>query len=261
MLSLSLFTASKVVFAKEKPVTRLEKLLKKKSAQVSLQDGKIAAYHYYPLNEPQNLRDLYPAIKPYATGRLEVDHGHSLYYEEVGNAKGKPVVFLHGGPGGGIAPFYRQFFNPKIWRVILLDQRGAGKSTPFASLEGNDTWSLVKDLESLRTHLKIDRWAILGGSWGATLALAYAETHPERVTGMVLRGVFMGRKSELDWLYREGAESGRVMAIALHPFVSGVPYRIGAIERAFDYICKHDGVWLATGEEIIRAYIASGAKI
>lgn len=148
---------------------------------------------------------IYPEIEPYQTGRLEVSGGHSLYYEECGNPNGKPAIFIHGGPGGGCNPADRRFFNPEKYRIILLDQRGSGKSTPAASLVENTTWHLVSDLESLRKHLKINRWLVFGGSWGSTLALAYASKHPEVITELVLRGIFLLRKKEIDWFYQFGA--------------------------------------------------------
>ena len=150
-------------------------------------------------------RTFYPEIEPYRTGRLRVSEVHELYFEESGNPKGKPVVFLHGGPGGGTEPKYRRFFDPGAYRIVLFDQRGCGLSTPHASLVDNTTWHLVADIETLRTHLGIERWAVFGGSWGSTLALAYAERHPERVTGLVLRGIFLLRKQEIDWFYQRGA--------------------------------------------------------
>jgi len=136
---------------------------------------------------------------------LKVSDIHELHYEESGNPDGKPVVFLHGGPGGGLTAFYRQFFDPVAYRVVLFDQRGAGKSTPFACLEENTTWHLVEDIEKIRTHLGIDKWVVFGGSWGSTLALAYAETYPDRVKALVLRGIFTLRRKELLWFYQEGA--------------------------------------------------------
>ncbi len=148
---------------------------------------------------------LYPEIEPYHTDRLQVSPMHSLYFEECGNPKGKPVIFIHGGPGGGVGPQDRRFFNPDYYRIILIDQRGAGKSTPAASLEENTTWHLVADIEALRQHLKIERWQVFGGSWGSTLALTYAIENPSRVTELVLRGIFMIRKKEIDWYYQEGA--------------------------------------------------------
>jgi len=148
---------------------------------------------------------LYPAIEPYNTGRLAVSSVHELYYEESGNLKGKPVIFLHGGPGGGSDPKQRRFFHPQKYRIVNFDQRGCGKSTPYASLEANTTWDLVADIEKLREHLGIERWQVFGGSWGSTLALAYAERHPERCTEIVLRGIFLLRKQEIDWFYQRGA--------------------------------------------------------
>lgn len=150
-------------------------------------------------------RTLYPSIEPCRTGKLDVGDGHVLYFEESGNKQGKPVVFLHGGPGGGCTGRMRQFFNPKVYRIVLFDQRGSGKSRPHASIEANTTWDLVNDIELLRQHLEIDRWQVFGGSWGSTLALAYAETHPEHVTELVLRGIFLLRKKEGDWFYQQGA--------------------------------------------------------
>ena len=150
-------------------------------------------------------RSLYPEIEPYRTGRLRVSGIHELYFEESGNPKGKPVVFLHGGPGGGTEPKYRRFFDPDAYRIVLFDQRGCGQSTPHASLVDNTTWHLVADIEALRAHLGIERWMVFGGSWGSTLALAYAETHPEPVTELVLRGIFLLRKQEIDWFYQRGA--------------------------------------------------------
>ena len=151
------------------------------------------------------MRDLFPPIDPYEISSLQVSDIHTIYFEQSGNPNGQPVVFVHGGPGGGTNPSFRQFFDPKHYRIILFDQRGCGKSTPFASLEDNTTWHLVDDMEKLRTHLGIDKWMVFGGSWGSTLSLAYAETHPDRVTHLVLRGIFMLRKWEIDWFYQEGA--------------------------------------------------------
>ena len=147
--------------------------------------------------------DFYPAIRPFNSGMLRVSPVHEIYYEESGNPKGKPVVFLHGGPGGGTDPKMRRLFNPKRYRIVLFDQRGCGKSKPSASLEDNTTWHLVADAEALREHLKIDRWQVFGGSWGSTLALAYAQKHPDRVTELVLRGIFLLRRWELEWFYQD----------------------------------------------------------
>jgi proline iminopeptidase len=151
------------------------------------------------------MRELYPAIEPYDHGMLPVSSLHTLYYEQCGNPEGLPVVFLHGGPGGGIIPDYRRFFDPEAYRVVLFDQRGAGRSTPHAELEENTTWHLVDDIEKLREHLRVDRWLVFGGSWGSTLGLAYAETHPGRVRALVLRGIFLCRPQEIRWFYQEGA--------------------------------------------------------
>jgi len=150
-------------------------------------------------------RELYPPIEPNHSGFLKVDSGHELYYEECGNPNGKPVVFLHGGPGGGCTDGMRRFWSPDVYRIVLFDQRGSGKSTPHANLENNTTWDLVNDIEILRVALQIDRWQVFGGSWGSTLALAYCQKHPDRVTEIVLRGIFMLRKKEIDWFYQHGA--------------------------------------------------------
>ncbi len=147
---------------------------------------------------------LFPPIEPYRTGHLKVSPVHEIYFEESGNPQGKPAVFLHGGPGSGTDSKQRRFFDPAKYRIVLFDQRGCGKSTPHASLEDNDTWALVSDIEKLRGHLSIAKWQVFGGSWGSTLALAYAQTHPERVTELVLRGIFLLRKSEIDWFYQQG---------------------------------------------------------
>ena len=148
-------------------------------------------------------RTLYPPIEPYETGRLDVGDGHSLYWERCGTPGAKPVVFLHGGPGAGCSPDHRRQFDPARYDILLFDQRGCGRSTPHASLEANTTWHLVADIERLREMAGIERWMVYGGSWGSTLALAYAQTHAERVTELVLRGIFTFRQSELDWLYQE----------------------------------------------------------
>lgn len=151
------------------------------------------------------MRSLYPAIEPYKTHRLQVNEVHNLYIEEAGNPLGQPVVFLHGGPGGGVSPEHRSFFDPKHYRIVLFDQRGSGKSTPSADLRENTTWDLVRDIERIRAMLGIEKWLVFGGSWGSTLALSYAITHPDRVKGLVLRGIFLCRRSELLWFYQEGA--------------------------------------------------------
>lgn len=150
---------------------------------------------------------LYPSIKPYAEHKLKVDDKHTIFVEECGDPYGMPVVFLHGGPGVGCEPDHRRFFDPKRYRIILFDQRGCGRSTPHLCLENNTTQDLIADMEKIREHLKIERWMLFGGSWGATLALLYAQSHANRVQAMVLRGVFLGRQHELDWLFVEGGVS------------------------------------------------------
>jgi proline iminopeptidase len=151
------------------------------------------------------MRELYPAIAPFQTGTLKVSDLHTVYFEQVGNPTGKPIVFLHGGPGGGIDSIYRQYFDPEKWRVVLFDQRGCGRSLPHAELSQNTTWDLVEDIEKIRTHLGIEKWVVFGGSWGSTLALAYSQTYPEVCNGLILRGIFLLRQKELQWFYQEGA--------------------------------------------------------
>lgn len=151
-------------------------------------------------------RTLYPPVEPIETGRLKVSDLHEVYFEVSGNPKGKPVIVCHGGPGGGSTGSMRRYFDPKTYRIVLFDQRGCGRSTPHAELVENTTWDLVSDMEKLRVHLGIERWQVFGGSWGSTLSLAYAETHPDRVTELVLRGIFTIRKSEIDWFYQAGAD-------------------------------------------------------
>lgn len=167
------------------------------------------------------LRTLYPALEPFRSGSLSVSDGHTLHFEESGNPEGKPVVFLHGGPGGGSDPKHRRYFDPARYRIVVFDQRGSGKSTPHASLEHNTTWHLVADIERLREELAIDRWQVFGGSWGSTLALAYAQTHPERVTELVLRGIFLLRKQEIDWFYQRGA--GAIFPDAWEAYEGHIP--------------------------------------
>ncbi|KAJ0009886.1 hypothetical protein Pint_33560 [Pistacia integerrima] len=186
---------------------------------------------------PQVNKNLYPHIEPYSTGFLKVSDIHTIYWEQSGNPNGHPVVFLHGGPGGGTAPSNRRFFDPEFYRIVLFDQRGAGKSTPHACLVENTTWDLINDIEKLRQHLEIPEWQVFGGSWGSTLSLAYSQSHPDKVcnfswlaivifdsfcvmfkvTGMVLRGIFLLRKKEIDWFYEGGAA-------AIYP--DGTPHTI-----------------------------------
>jgi len=167
------------------------------------------------------MRTLYPSIEPYEEGMLSVSEIHTIHYEQVGNPNGKPVVFLHGGPGGGIIPDYRRYFDPMAYRIVLFDQRGSGKSTPHASLEENTTWHLVEDIEKLRNHLGIESWQVFGGSWGSTLSLAYAITHPDRVRQLVLRGIFLCRPKEIKWFYQDGASW--IFPDVWEQFVSVIP--------------------------------------
>jgi len=190
-------------------------------ASLSLSEPKGGFIEAPPSIAQSSNRVLYPPIEPYHSDFLKVSDVHNIYYEQSGNPEGKPVIFLHGGPGGGTAPFYRQYFDPKAYRIVLFDQRGSGKSTPFACLEQNTTWDLVADIEKLRELLKIDKWVVFGGSWGSTLALAYAQKHPERVKGLILRGIFLLRPSELEFFYQEGASW--IFPDAFDKFVEPIP--------------------------------------
>lgn len=165
--------------------------------------------------------DFFPEIEPYATHRLPVDKPHEIYVEECGNPRGVPILFVHGGPGAGCEPYHRRFFDPAAYRIILFDQRGAGRSTPHASLELNTTTHLVSDMERIRAHLGVDRWVLFGGSWGSTLSLVYAETYPDRVLGMILRGIFLCRQWEIAWFYQEGAN--RIFPDYWEEFVAPIP--------------------------------------
>ena len=165
--------------------------------------------------------NLYPPIEPFDQRMIEVGDGHRVYVEQCGNPQGLPVVVLHGGPGGGCSPAMRRYFDPETWRVVLFDQRGCGRSRPHASVEANTTWHLVADIERIRGTLGIDRWAVFGGSWGATLALIYAQTHPDRAAALVLRGVFLMMREELDWFYGGGA--GRFFPDLWRRFVEPIP--------------------------------------
>ncbi|MGD8860948.1 MAG: prolyl aminopeptidase [Myxococcales bacterium] len=173
------------------------------------------------MNQPQPVRSLFAATEPYDTGTLKVDAPHELHYEQFGNPGGKPAVFVHGGPGGGTNRTQSRFWDPQKYRVVLFDQRGCGKSTPHASLEANTTWDLVGDLEKLRAHLGIERWQVFGGSWGSTLSLAYAQTHPEAVTELILRGIFLLRRREIEWFYQEGAS--RIFPDAWEHYLAPIP--------------------------------------
>ncbi len=167
------------------------------------------------------MRKLFPEIQPYASHRLPVDAPHVLYVEECGNPEGLPALVVHGGPGAGCEDYHRQFLDPNAYRIVLFDQRGAGRSTPHACLESNTTQDLVADMESLRQHLRIDRWVLFGGSWGSTLSLVYAETHPHRVLGLILRGIFLCRPQEIRWFYQEGAN--RVFPDYWQEFIAPIP--------------------------------------
>lgn len=170
----------------------------------------------------QKYLSLFPHIEPYSTGFV-TEGFHEIYYEECGNPSGKPVVFLHGGPGGGGSEDVRRFFDPSLYRIIVFDQRGCGRSKPHGCLENNTTWDLVSDIEKIRSTLNIRKWMVFGGSWGSTLALAYSQTHPESVSEMILRGVFMLRQKELDWFYQEGAS--KIFPDDWDSFIAIIPHQ------------------------------------
>ena len=165
--------------------------------------------------------ELFPNIEPFNTFYLPVSDLHTIYIEESGNKNGKPVIFLHGGPGGGVDPKYRRYFNPDKWRIIMFDQRGCGKSTPFAELKENTTWDLVDDIEKIRKHLSIDRWVVYCGSWGSTLSLAYSQTYPDSCKALILRGIFLVRKKEIHWFYQEGAS--KIFPDDWQSFIAPIP--------------------------------------
>ena len=167
------------------------------------------------------MRNLYPDIKPYKTHQIKVDERHALYVEESGDTDGIPVLFVHGGPGAGCESYHRCFFDPNVYRIILFDQRGSGRSTPHAELEGNTTQALVADMEIIREQLGINRWVLFGGSWGSTLSLVYAETHNDRVMGLIVRGIFLTRQKEIDWFYQEGAS--RIFPDYWQDFIKPIP--------------------------------------
>lgn len=195
-------------------------------------------------------RDLYPPIEPFDSGMLDVGEGHSLYWERVGTKGAKPAVMLHGGPGGGISPDHRRQWDPDLYDVILFDQRGCGLSTPFAEIEHNDTWRIVSDMEALREMCGFDTWQVFGGSWGATLALAYAQAHPERVSELVLRGVFLARQKEKAWLYEYGASE--IMAEQWDAFTGLIPEaERGNLVKAYHYrlTCDDEATRLAAARE------------
>ena len=206
------------------------------------------------------MRETYPPIEPFNTGQLSVSVIHRLYYEESGNPEGIPVVFLHGGPGVGAQPIYRTFFNPQIFRVVIFSQRGAPKSHPLGELTENNTWQVMEDIEKLREHLGIDRWFVFGGSWGSTLALTYAIHHPDRVAGLVMRGIFLGAQSELDWLYKDGAS--RVFPEEWNKFIAPIPseerndlvkaYYTRLISANYQTRLEYAKRWCAWEDSIIR---------
>lgn len=186
---------------------------------------------------------LYPEIEPFNQEFLKVSDIHTIYFEECGNPNGKPAVFIHGGPGGGIQPSYRQYFNPDKYRVILVDQRGCGKSTPFAELKENTTQDLIQDFEKIRKKLNIDKWMIFGGSWGSTLGLAYAQAYPEVVTELVLRGIFLGREKELSWLYQHGASM--VFPDMWEKYIEPIP-----VEQRKDFISAYHSILTGDDEKL-----------
>ncbi len=169
----------------------------------------------------KNRYKLYPDIEPYHSDCLNVSDLHEIYFEECGNPKGKPVIMVHGGPGGGSTPLMRRYHNPDLYRIILFDQRGCGRSNPYAEIRENTTWDLVADMEKIRTRLNIDKWQVFGGSWGSTLSLAYAQTHPDRVTELILRGIFLLRSFELEWFYQKGANY--IFPDKFEPYESFIP--------------------------------------
>jgi proline iminopeptidase len=199
------------------------------------------------------MRTLYPPIEPYASGHLKVSDLHEIYYEECGRPAGLPAVFVHGGPGGGLIPQYRQFFDPQAYRIVLFDQRGCGKSRPHASLVDNTTWHLVEDMEKLREKLGITKWLVFGGSWGSTLSLAYAQAHPDRVLALVLRGIFLLRPSEIKWFYQEGAS--HIYADAWEHYVEPIPPQ----ERG-DFVRAYHAR-LTSGDASVRARAAKAWSI
>ncbi len=188
-------------------------------------------------------RSLYLAIEPYRSGYFSVDGGHEIYWEECGNPEGKPVVFLHGGPGIGTMPYHRSFFNPDLYRIILFDQRGCGKSLPFSKLEHNTTWDLVNDIERLREHLEVDRWVVFGGSWDSTLGLAYAIQHPEAVKGLILRGIFFCRPKEIRWFYQEGAD--QIYPDEWEKYVAPIP-----VDERGDFVKAYYARLTSTDDEV-----------
>lgn len=176
---------------------------------------------------------MHPIREPHHSGMLQVSDIHQIYWEESGNPQGIPVVFLHGGPGAGTVPAYRSFFNPERYRIVMLDQRGAGRSLPYGETRGNTTWDLVADIEKLRGMLGIGSWLVFGGSWGSTLALAYAQSHPDKVRGLILRGIFLGRQSEVEWIYEAGGAS-RIYPAQWQNYLNAIaPEKRGSMVEAY----------------------------
>ena len=208
-------------------------------------------------------RTLYDAIEPYDSGNLRVSDIHQLYYEQCGNPNGKPVVFLHGGPGAGLVPDYRRFFDPQAFRVILFEQRGAGRSTPHASLEDNTTWHLVEDIETVREHFGVEQWFVFGGSWGSTLALAYAETHPERVLGLVLRGIFLCRPKEISWFYEDGQGASAIFPEIWERYLNLIPEaeRGDMIRAYYDRLTSDDAALRLEAAQAWSNWEASALKL
>jgi len=174
----------------------------------------------FPVTETPR-RELYPELEPFASGWMQTDSVHEVYFEECGNPQGQPVLVLHGGPCGAVNPAMRRYFDPAIYRIILFDQRGCGKSRPNASLEDNTTWTLIEDIERLRERCGVDKWTVFGGSWGSTLSLAYAITHPDRTESLILRGIFLLTRKELHWFYQDGASM--IFPDAWERFVAPIP--------------------------------------
>jgi proline iminopeptidase len=212
---------------KRRPVRRLKPAAKKRKGTAGAASARTHAISARSKAKaatgPAALRTRYPSMEPYSTGFLRVSDVHELYYEESGNPRGKPAVFVHGGPGGGTDAKMRGFFDPKKYRIILFDQRGCGQSRPHASLEDNTTWHLVADMERLRQELGIEKWLVFGGSWGSTLALAYAETHPQRVTELVLRGIFLLRRWEIEWFYQNPGGAAALYPDLWERYIEPIP--------------------------------------
>lgn len=202
------------------------------------------------------MRQLYPDITPYKTDQIEVDEPHILYVEESGNPDGIPVLFIHGGPGAGCESYHRRFFDPNLYRIILFDQRGSGLSTPHAELDGNTTQDLVADMEVIREKFNINRWVLFGGSWGSTLSLVYAQTHPDRVMGLIVRGIFLTRKKEIDWFYQEGAS--RIFPDYWQDFIAPIE---DVAEENYDNILKAYYEILTGKNEIAQMHAAKAWSI